>query len=279
MTSKLRTTVAEGAGLLRKERGLVLDDCLNQFHELRRRFNLASPAWSLEQVEEQAGAKAALGEIIKGILDRHGPEIYSKAHPLLAALGKEIYGDPIDTLVYSGHRIQKNKLEPSLRKIIEVAIQTIAQLPCREDKAVPVPKRLRAAAAALARSAERLGATLTSPDVRRYIELLGDRANLAKISGMPHEIRETANSLNAAADVKVKKLRMNSPNPQTSVTMYFIGWLRAATGRPHYESLTILIQAAFSTAAMPQPLWIDRLAIEMHGQSRLRKQWIRTISS
>ncbi len=276
---KSRKTVAAEAGLAGKESGLVLDDCLNQFHDVRRRFKLATPTWSIRLVERQAGAKAALGEIIKGILDRHGSEIYSKTHPLLADLGKEIYGEPIVTVVYSGLRIQKGKIEQTLRKIIEVAVQTIVQLPCRESRSTSVPKRLKAAANALTISADKLCAALTSPDVRRYIELLDDQANLARISAMPHEIRETADSLRAAASLKVKKLRMNSPNLQTSMAMYFIGWLRVATGRLHYEGVTVLLQATFSAAGRPQPRWIDRLAIEMHGQKKLRGRWIRTISS
>jgi hypothetical protein len=259
--------------------GLVLDDCLNQIAEVRRRFRLTAPALSLGQIEAEAGAKTALATVIKDILDRHGSDIYSKAHPLLSDLGDEIYAEPISTSVYSGKRIREDRVSQALRRVIEVGIQTIVQLPSRENVLASVPRRLKSAASALNRSADNLSTALTSPEVRRYIELLDDQAGLAKMLKTPSEIRCAADTLSAAATLKVKRIRMNSPNPQTSVTIYFIGWMRAATGRPHYEGVTMLIQAAFSVAGKPTPRWVDRLSIEMHGQKKWRKKWIASISS
>jgi hypothetical protein len=268
-----------GTGLRSESCGLVLDDCLNQFEDVRRQFRLTTPALSLRQIEAEAGAKSALAMVIKDIYDRYSTDVYSKTHPLLSDLGGEIYAEPISTSVYSGNRIRQDRVNQTLRRVIEVGLQTIVQLPSRENKLASVPKRLRSAALALSRSADNLRTALINPEVRRYIELLGDQAKLTKVLKMPNEIRWTVDALSAAADLKVKRLRMNSPNPQTSLTMYFIGWMRLATGRPHYESVTMLIQAAFSAAGKPTPRWVERLPIEMHGQRTWRKKWISTISS
>jgi hypothetical protein len=276
-----KTNKSDVAGNRRRSesKGLILDDCLNQFAEVRRQFRLTAPVLNLRQIEAEAGAKTTLATVIKDILSRHGSDIFSKQHPLLSELGDEIYAEPICTSVYSGSRIREDRVSQTLRRVIEVGIQTIVQLPRRENVPASVPRRLKSAASALKRSADSLSAALINPDVRRYIELLDDQARFAKILKMSSEIRCAADTLDAAAALKVKRIRMNSPNPQTSVTMSLIGWMRMATGRPHYEGVTMLIQAAFSAAGKPTPRWVERLPIEMHAQKKWRKRCINTISS
>ena len=267
------------AGSRNRSCGLVLDDCLNQFADVRRRFRLTTPASGLRQIEAEAGVKRTLGRVVTDIIDRHGSDIYSDMHPLLAELGKKIYAEPINTRVYSGNQIRQDCVSQTLRRVIEVGLQTIVQLPSREAKTVPVPNRLKSVALALSRSSEKLDEAISNPEVRRRIELWGDQTGLAKVLAMPDEIRWGVDALNAVAGLKVTRVRMNSPNPQTSLAMYFVGWIRVATGTPHYEDLTMLLQAAFSAAGKSTPRWVDRLPIEMHGRKKWRKKWINTISS
>lgn len=152
-------------------------------------------------------------------------------------------------------------------------------MPTKEANRASVPKRLKSLAVTLSRSAEKLAALLYEADVRGRIDLWEDQAARAKLLGLPSEIRWSGDALKAVAKLKVRKIRVNSPNPQISFTMYLIGWIEAGTGKQHYENLTTLVQAAFYAARKPLPPWTERLAIEKHLHRKRRKKWAESISS
>jgi len=259
--------------------GLVLDDYLAVIADIRRRFGFSAPGFGLKQIKAEPGANGTLLAVLKKVSARYGTEIYSKRHPLLTELGKGIYGEEIITSGYSGYRIRPNLIAKTLQRAIEVGLQTIVQLPAKEAKPISVPKRLKATALALRRSAERLEAAFSDADIRRYIELWDDPVSWTRLQNVPSEVRWTVESLRTVATLKVKRVRMDSPNPQVSLTMYILGWVEAATGKPNYEEMTILIQAAFCAAGKSPPKWTNRLPIEMHLKRQWRRKWVRTISS
>jgi hypothetical protein len=269
----------DGVGLSSKSHGLGLDDYLNAVAHVRSQFGLTAPTFGLTQIETAPAATITIDAVVEAIIARHGFNICSKPHPLLTGLGKDIYAEPIETSVYSGHQIRQDCISQTLRRVIEVGLQTIVQLPSKEAKPVSVPKQLKSLALTLSRSAQKLDAVLNNAEVRRRIELWGETANSARILRIAGEILWGVDALNAAAGLKVTRVRMNSPNPQIGLTMYFIGWVGAAAGRPHYENVTTLVQAAFSAAGQSTPKWPDRLPIEMHQQRNWRKKWIGFISS
>jgi hypothetical protein len=259
--------------------GLVLDDYLNTVASVRKSFRLPSPTLHFRKIESEPGARAAMAAIVDAIVNRCGSKIYTKVHPLLGAAANEIYAEPIKTEVYSGNKIREDRLGQTLRKTIELGLQTIVQLPSKERKQASVPKRLKSLALTLHRSAERFAALIHESDVRGRIDLWEDQAARTKLLGLPSEIRWSGEALNHIAKLKVRKIRVNSPNPQISFTMYLIGWIEAGTGKQHYEDVTELVQAAFCASRKPLPAWTERLAIEKHLHRKRRKQWVQTISS
>jgi hypothetical protein len=263
----------------RNDHGLVLDDYLNAVADVRRRFQLTLPTIDLEQMKLMPAARKTIEAIINETIDRHGSEIYSNPHLLLAESGNEIYAEPIKTEVYSGNKIRQDCISQTLQKAIEVGLQTIVQLPSREAKPASVPKRLKSVASSLSRLAGKLNVVLCKAEVRNHINLWEDHETRARLLRVSAEMQWGGEALDAIKRLSVTKVRMNSPNPQISFTMYFIRWIETGTGRQHYEDVATLVQAAFSAARKSPPRWTDRLAIESHFQGKWRKKWIERISS
>jgi hypothetical protein len=259
--------------------GLVLDDYLNVVAEVWRDFNLPQARLTMRQIEAQPTAKPAADAVLKAFADRCGASIYSKVHPLLGARFAHIYGEVIKTEVYSGHRIRHDRVDWALRRTLELGLQTIVQLPSRQKRPTPAAKRLKSLVSALTRSAGKLTSTIYDPEIRGRIDLYEDATARAKLSALPSEIRQSAEMLKAVAKLKVRKVRVNSPNPQISFAMYFIGWIEAGTGRQHYQELETLMQSAFHAAGKSVPPWTDRLAIERHLHKQRRRKWARSISA
>jgi hypothetical protein len=137
--------------------GLVIDDYLHALTDVRRRFKLPAQKFSLSQIAEQPGAKAALDALLKGAVARHRSNIFAKTHPLLAELGSQVHAEEITTTVYSGYRIRSKAVERVLQRVIEVGFCTIVQPPARHPKPISIPKRVKATAKGLKRAAEKLG--------------------------------------------------------------------------------------------------------------------------
>jgi hypothetical protein len=120
--------------------GLVLDDVLWAIRDIRRQFKLPKPHFGLKQIEREAGARKALCEIIEATKERHGREICSKGQALLEELGPEIYAEEIKDSAFSGYwRLSPSHVGRALRRVFEIALQTLVQSPARDPK-VPIAK-------------------------------------------------------------------------------------------------------------------------------------------
>jgi hypothetical protein len=261
--------------------GLVLDDLLHAFASVRQQFELSEPNFGLKEIETYVGARKAIERIIKDTDERHGSEIYSKVHSLLAGQSMQIYSEWTNTPAYSGHKIHPDRVTQALRRMVEVGLQTLAQLPSRQPKSVAWPKRLKSVAAALSRLAQRAKVTVIEQEVLQrvnayFAENPSDRARLTRI---PDEIQWAAEVLDGMARLKAVKIRIDSSNPQVNLALYVVGWFEACTGRRQYENFKTIIAAAFHAAGKSTPRWVDRLEIEMHMKKKRRRGWIKTISS
>jgi len=258
--------------------GIVLDDYLNTVAAVRRDFTLTLPGPTMRQIEDEPAAKPAANEIIQAFVDRCGTSIYSRVHPLLGTATSDIYTDAIKTEVYSGHKIRDDRIAWALRRTLELGLQAMVQLPFRQKKSAPAAKRLKSLVSTLNRLADKLTSTIYDPEIRGRIDLYEDATARGKLSALPSEIRQSANALTVVARLKVRKIRVNSPNPQISFAMYFIGWIEAGTGKQHYGQLETLIEAAFHAAGKAVPTWAGRLGIERHLHKRRRRKWAQSIS-
>lgn len=258
--------------------GLVIDDYLHALAYVRQQFKIPVQKFSLSQIAEQPGAQQALDALLKGIIARHGSKIFARTHPLLAELGSELHAEKISTTVYSGYRIRSEALERVLQKLIEVGLQTIVQLPARHPKPIAIPKRLKATAKGLKRAAGKLDDILGNAHFISYIGLWNDPAGKVRLRSVAAEIYWAVEALQIIAALKVKRVRIDSPNPQVSMAMYVLGWVEIATGSPNYERFTTLVQAAFSAAGRSRPpKWTNRLSTEMHHKRQWRKEWAQAI--
>jgi hypothetical protein len=258
---------------------LILDDYLHAVADMRRTFKLPEPSFRLEDVEKEAGAKAAIRAIVDKTIQRHGVEIYTKPHQLLDDVGMLVYGERTETPAYSGDRIRKGSVEPALRRIIEVGLQTLTQLPARDQKPAPEP-RLKALAKRLDRLAGELDSSLRNEAVRARKENLfqegsPDRERIEKLSD---ELHWGASSLDGMAKLKLKRVWSDSQNPQIRWALYFVEWIASSTGSQQYGNLATLGESAFSADGKSVPGWVDRLAIEMNLKRKRRKRWAGAIS-
>jgi hypothetical protein len=260
--------------------GLVLDDYLQAIADMRRTFKLAKPGFDLSDVESQAAASAAINAIVKETFERHSPEIYSKQHALLSPVGKQIYGDWTQTQAYSGHRIRQDWIEPVLRRIIEVGLQTVVQLPERDRKPASMP-RLKTLAAALDGLAEKLDTALRNDEFLARTEILFEEGNpnRERVQKIRDELRWGADAVKAMAKLRLKRIKSDSPNPQIRLAMYFVQWITSCTGGQRYRDLATLFHAGFSVAGGRMPSWIDRLGVEMNLKRKRRKRSVGTITS
>jgi hypothetical protein len=241
--------------------GIVLDDYLHTVASVLRDFKLNIVAPNLSQIQSQPGARASADAIVSAFRSRCGSNICSTVHPLL---GDEpgIYGRKIRNDKASRRKIRTGRIETALRRTLELGLQAIVHLPARYKKAAPAAKRLKSLVSIMERLAAKLTSAIHEPEIRGRIDLVENATARTKLSALPLEIRQNAEVLRALAKLKVQRIRIDSPNPQISFTMYFIGWIEAGTAKQHYKELETLIHSAFSAAGKPVPRWADRLAIE-----------------
>ncbi len=213
-------------------RGLVLDDFLAEIRFTRKVFKLPNPNVGLKQIERQAGVTIALNEIIESTKKRHGSEIFSKHDGLLEKLGPEIYGQEIATPLYSGWKLSPSHLDRTLRRVFEVALQTLVQLPDHDPPMRRTKDRLISLASQFRKLAEKADPALrTDGRIGAYFERTGESQRL-RLLELPRELRWGAEALRAVAShTRILRLRTDSPNPQVRLAMYLVGWLEACTGR------------------------------------------------
>ena len=276
--SKQKSPIPEGDGI---QGGLVFDDYLVAIGDVRKRFELATPTFGLPDMESQLVVRNGVETLIKGTINRHGEAIFTKTHPLIADMGDDIYSGQVQMEAYTGSRIHPAFREQSLRRLLELGFQSIAQLPSRYPAKIPAQKQLSSLIATLDKLAGKAKATFSEEEARRRIELYfgEDHKSRQRLMGIAEELQWCSQSLSAASTLRVVKRRLDSPNPQVSLAMYLVTWIEVCTGAKHYSELTMLFEAAFYAAKKPTPRWVDRLAIEMNSKRHWRREWIKSISS
>lgn len=283
MGSTLSTKETDNVKPQRKRQGLALDDFLWGTEEMRQHFKLRTPKFGLKEIERHPGAREALERLIRATVDRHGSEIYSKPNSGLSEMGTGIYSEWINTGFYSGWRISPSWINRSLRKVLERALQTVAQLPARDAELGDSSRGLKLLASHFGKLADKTNGVLYKKEARdrigEYFRQSGE-GGLDRIERVADEMRWAAETLNTiVSGTRLVKYKMGSANPQVRFALYMAGWFEACTGRKQYELLSILITAAFYVAVKKIPKWVDRPAIEMFMQRRHRKRWFSKISS
>ena len=127
-------TLAPGAlpaGIYATSEGLVIDDVLSQVARTRREFSLPLPSFSLKDIDSYSGAKPAIANLVRATVSLHGIIVFSEVHSLLDEVGEGLYGEPLDTEFAQRYRISAERVEPVLRRIFELGLQTIVTLPAR----------------------------------------------------------------------------------------------------------------------------------------------------
>jgi hypothetical protein len=261
--------------------GLVLDDFLAQVEYARQSFKLQRPNFGLKEVESYPGSAPAVGRFVRDTLGWHHGEVCAKPHPLLDELGTKIYGAPINTAVYSGRTLSPALVGYVLRRVLELGLQTIVQLPPKDPRPEYSPKTILSLASALVKYGAKVGTALRETELRERIGfiLVEDHATRNRLMQIEAEMQWAGKTLQAIVESKLKRLRLGSPNPQVRFALYLAGWIQACTGRPRYDLLEMLLDASFDSAGKAVPKWVGRLDVEMHLQRNQRKRWIRKISS
>jgi hypothetical protein len=264
-----------------ERRGLVLDDYLGEVRRTRRQFKLATPAFGLPQVEKEEEEKEAVRRLIHAIVERHADEIYSAHHPLLDEVSPQVYSDRVSEGPYPRPRISSSWTDRVLRRLLEIGLQTIVQLPPRlSTKPGHSSRDLKLLAAHFGKLAEEANRVLADRETReralKYFSSSGVVDSPDRLLRLAPEMSWAAGTLNAVLSrTKVTLLRADSPNPQVRLALYLVGWLEHATGSQQYEPLGKLIAAAFAAVEKEKepPKWVDRLAIEMLRKRRRREAY------
>jgi hypothetical protein len=259
-------------------KSIVLDDYLHAVASVLRDFKINTSAPNLNQIQSQPGARTSAGAIVSAFRIRCGSNIYSTVHPLLGDAKTGIYGRKIKNDRSLRRKIRTDQIDSALLRTLELGLQVIVHLPARYKKPAPAAKRLKSLASIMERLAAKLTSTIHEPEIRGHIDLFENASALTNLSALPLEIRQNAELLRALAKLRVRRIRTDSPNPQISFAMYFIGWIEAGTAKQHYKELETLIHSAFNATGKPVPRWADRLAIERHLHKQRRKKWAESIT-
>jgi hypothetical protein len=238
---------------------------------------LRQPSFDLSDISSYIGAKLAIAKLVGASVSLHGNDIFSTVHPLLDKVGKDIYGEEIETEFELRRRILANRIEPVLQRALELGLQTVVTLPAKYAKERHTSKAILALGNALVDLSVRLSEATRSHDVNGRLQLYFDEQNTRAFSlyHVAQEMQLAGTTLEAVARRRVKRYRLNSPNPQVSFAIYLANWIETCTGQPHYAILKTLIEAAFQAAGRVSPKWIDRLEIEMHAHRKHRQAFVR----
>jgi hypothetical protein len=273
---KQRKVSTKRTGHVERTRGLVLDDFLAATDQMRRQFQVPVPQFGLKEMEQHPRATESLEMLIQSTIDRHGTEICARHHPLLSEISMEVYLEQFVSEVYLGWKISPKWISQSLKRLLEVSLQTVPQLPKRDPKPDCSSRKLRLLVSHLRKLGEEAGALLQEKEtLDRLLAYFaetstGDQARLLRIA---EEMQWAANTINATiGQTRVVKTKISSPNPQVRFALYIAGWFEASTGREQYAALETLITAAFTADGKETPKWAGRLAIEMHLQRRRRQR-------
>jgi hypothetical protein len=196
---------------------------------------------------------------------------------LLEELGPDIYGEMVKTAGSPRPRIIDASVKPVLRKALELALQTIVQLPSRDPREYS-SKRVLALASALSKLGEKVSDARRETELRARIDCIfgEDHASRALLKKVGEEMQLAGKALQTIAKTKARRVKTDIPNPQARWAVWFARCIREWTGRPHYAFLATLLDAAFQSAGKPVPKWVGRLEIEQHREMTLRREWARS---
>jgi len=254
---------------------LLLDDFLNIVQS--ERHALPAPNFRLKDVESYPGAALAVERIVQDIVEWRPGEILATPGPLLEELGPDIYGEMVKTAGSPRPRIIDASVKPVLRKALELALQTIVQLPSRDPREYS-SKRVLALASALSKLGEKVSDARRETELRARIDCIfgEDHASRALLKKVGEEMQLAGKALQTIAKTKARRVKTDIPNPQARWAVWFARCIREWTGRPHYALLATLLDAAFQSAGKPVPKWVGRLEIEQHREMTLRREWARS---
>jgi len=255
---------------------LNLDDVLDTIHKIRVQFNLPEPHFGLRELEQVEPSRKALREILDATKKRYGSGIWSKRHLLLKDLGPRLYARKIKGEAFSGYwRFTPSNVDRALRRVFEIALQTLFQLPASAPK-VRAKNKLAPLASQLNRLAAKFDLVVRADGrIKVYLGGSAKSAERRRLFALSTELRWGAGILTAVCRrTRVVRTRVDSANPQVRLALYLAGWIEAATGKKHYAQLKILAAEAFA-AGNPHrntPKWIHRLEIEMNRKIKKRQR-------
>jgi hypothetical protein len=181
-----------------RTQGLLLDDFLAMTGQIRRVFQLPVPEFGLKEIEQYPRARKALETLIQRTIDRHGTEICAGPHPLLSEISADVYLERFVSDVYSGWRISPRWIPKSLEKLLEMALQTLPQLPRKDPKPDYSPRKLRLLESHLRNLSEEAGTLLHKKETltrfRAYFAKKSE-ADQARLLRVAEEMRWAADSI------------------------------------------------------------------------------------
>ena len=262
---------------------LCLDNVLDVIHDFRTMFEIPEPYFGLEQVERIAGARKALSEVIEAMKTKCGQRAYSRQHFLLKELGPELYVEEFTNSVFSGYwRLSPLLVEQVFRRVFEMALQTLCQLPAHDPRHPRRADKLASIASRFNKLAEVDHIFRTDRRIREYMQGEESRKSFRRLLSLCAELRWAGALLNSLSLTRQTfRIRIDSPNPQVRFVLYLAGWIEACTGRKHYKQLRTLAAAAFAAGGRHSdaPKWVDRLEIEMNRKMMKRRRFAKMIAS
>jgi hypothetical protein len=165
-------------------------------------------------------------------------------------------------------------VDRALRRVFEIGLQTLSQLPARDPKVQRSGDKLILLASQFSRLANKVDPVIhTDKRIRVYLRRVGSKKKM-RLRGLSAELRRAAEMLKTVSSkARIVKVRINSPNPQVRFALYLAGWIEACTGRKLYKHLQTLAAAALAAADGQHPKWLDRLEIEMTRKMNKRHRW------
>jgi len=209
--------------------GLVLDDFLQEMDRILNVFHFPELKFSLKGIEERPGAKEALEKIVSCVAKQNGSKIYSQRHPLFSGISPNMYAELVGSRNCARWRIRDEYLQPVLRALLERALQTLVQLPSKDNKEGDGARQLRTMASHLLKLADEARLLFASNVVQDRITTYyrgsqePGKERLLQIAGQMKWAGETISTI--CERTMLIRPRMDSPNPQVRFALLILGWL------------------------------------------------------
>jgi hypothetical protein len=87
----------------------------------------------LKEVQQPLAPRKPSDKITSAVIRQSGSQIYSRRHPLLSALGPNVYAEKIDSKS-ARRRIRSKYVSSIVQTLLERALQIITALPAKDPK-------------------------------------------------------------------------------------------------------------------------------------------------